>query len=509
MELIFKIAWRNIKRHRGKSLIIGVILFLGALLMTIGNGVISGMNVGLENNIVNGFMGDIVIISGREKSDNMLFKMYGESISTIPEYKGIKAVLSNEKYIDSFLPVGKNAVMVLNEDEGDPGFLFILGVDFKEYKKMFKNNMHPVEGRLFNDDEAGILIPDFSRKEIYTNMNIWMIPENCGLDEKNLSDEAKPYKNELSLKSSLVLMGLKDDSSSSDMRLGVKGIIKYGALNTFWGHFSIVDIESFRNCMGYFSASDVTAVIPEKNQKILDADNSNLDAMFGKDSFIVTDTGSSNIGSINFRKKDLTTKTGIDLETGAYNCIFVKLKDSSTMNDSVDALNVQFKKAGIDVRAVTWKKASGFIGNMATIIKGALFIFVLMLFFVAIIIIVNTLTMAAIERTTEIGMMRAVGARKTFIGSMFVGETAILSGIFGGLGFITGIIIIYLIPKLNITTTNDLLQLMYGGDTLKPYLSFFDMFLVIIQLSIVTFVTVLYPIKVANSITPLDAIARE
>ena len=41
MNLIIKISWRNIMRHKGKSIVIRVILFLGALLMTVGNGVIS------------------------------------------------------------------------------------------------------------------------------------------------------------------------------------------------------------------------------------------------------------------------------------------------------------------------------------------------------------------------------------------------------------------------------------------------------------------------------------
>jgi ABC-type lipoprotein release transport system permease subunit len=509
MGLILKIAWRNIKRHKGKSLIIGVILFLGALLMTLGNGVISGMNEGLESNIINGFMGDIAIISNKEKSDNILLKMYGEAINTIPNYKDIKSVLLKESYIDSFIPVGKNMALVLNEDDGDPWFMYIIGVDFKEYRKMFKDNIFAMEGHLFNDDEPGIMVPVKMREELYTRMNIWMIPENSKINEKNLSDDAKPYKNELLLKTNAVFMGSRNDSSTSDIRLGIKGIIKYKALNTFWGHFSITDIESYRNCMGYFSASELTVNISKAKQKLLASESDNLDAMFGKDSMIVGDTGSSDIGSINFKRKELSTKTGVDLESGIYNCVFVKLKDSGRLDKSVDELNAKFKQAGLDVHAATWKKATGFIGSMAVIIKGALFIFVMLLFFVAIIIIVNTLTMAAIERTTEIGMMRAVGARKSFIGGMFLGETVILSGIFGGLGFILGIIIVNIIPIFQITTSNDLLQLLYGGDTFKPFLSLFDMLLVIMQLAIVTIVTVLYPIKVANGITPLDAIARE
>ena len=73
MRLIIKIAWRNILRHKGKSIVIGIILFLGSLIMTFGNGVISGMERGLEKNIVQGFTGDIVIISDRQESDNVLF----------------------------------------------------------------------------------------------------------------------------------------------------------------------------------------------------------------------------------------------------------------------------------------------------------------------------------------------------------------------------------------------------------------------------------------------------
>ena len=75
MNLIIKIAWRNIMRHRGKSLVIGVILFVGALLMTIGNGVISGMDKGLQKNIINGFTGDIVIVSEKQESDAVFMDM--------------------------------------------------------------------------------------------------------------------------------------------------------------------------------------------------------------------------------------------------------------------------------------------------------------------------------------------------------------------------------------------------------------------------------------------------
>lgn len=506
MELILKIAWRNIMRHRGKSIIIGVILFLGSLIMTVGNGVISGMDAGLERNVVNGFMGDIVIISNKESSDNILFKIMGKSVETIPNYKEIKSFLEKQDYIEQKLPVGKNGAMVINEEEGEPGFVYLLGVDFKEYRNFFKDNITPLEGKLLGDSETGILLASKQRNELYEQMNIWFIPHDGKVEEKNLTDDAKKSLKSMIVKGDPVFMGFSENNSSSDIRLPLKGIIRYKALNTMWGHFAIMDIESFRKALGYFSAADANVIVRPDRKKLLESEN--LDSMFGSESLIISDKGNKNI-NVDFTKKSISTSEGVDLETGIYNIIFIKLKKGISMDDGVKKLNTALAGTNLGVRAVTWKQGAGPIGNMATIIKGALFFFVMMLFVVAIIIIVNTLTMATLERVTEIGMMRAVGAKKSFISSMFVGETAMLSGVFGGIGIVAGIIIVKIIPFLNITTENDMVQLLYGGDKFFPVLSFTDILLVVLQLAAVTVITVIYPAKVATAIVPLDAISRD
>ncbi len=506
MELILKIAWRNILRHKGKSIIIGVILFLGSLIMTVGNGVISGMDSGLERNIVNGFMGDIVIISNKETSDNILFKIMGKSVETITNYKDIKPLLEKQDYIDGKLPVGKNGTMVINEEEGEPGFAYLLGVDFKEYRNFFKDTITPIEGTLLGDNEQGILFASKMRDDLYNQMNIWFIPHDGKVEEKTLSDDAKENKKSLVVKGDPVFMGFSEGNSSSDIRVPIKGIIRYRALNTMWGHFAIMDIESYRRALGYFSAADSKVNITSARKKLLESEN--LDSMFGSESLIVSDSGSKAI-NVDFTKKNLSTTEGVDVESGTYNLIFVKLKKGVSLDDGVEKLNTALAGTNLGVKAVTWKKGAGPLGNMATIIKGALFFFVMMLFVVAIIIIVNTLTMATLERVTEIGMMRAVGARKSFISSMFVGETAMLSGVFGGIGIVIGVIVVKVIPILNITSDNDMVQLLYGGDKFMPVLSFTDILLVILQLAIVTVITVIYPAKVAAGIVPLDAISRD
>jgi ABC-type lipoprotein release transport system permease subunit len=518
MNLIIKIAWRNIMRHRGKSLVIGVILFVGALLMTIGNGVISGMDEGLRKNIINGFTGDIVLVSEKQESDAVFMDMMGKTVEPINNFKAVDSLLKTVDDLKDWVPIGKNGAMVLNEEGGAPGFTFLIGMDFDRYRRVFPNTMKAVEGRLFESGEHGVLIPTGARRQMFEVSNIWFVPEGCDIDTAQMFPEAKAALSGLVSKQSVVFMGMSADNTSTDIRLGIKGVVKYHALNQIWGHFGLVDIESFRTCLGYIAASEkADLVLTDDEKMLLGGEPEDLDNMFSGGAMMSTEAlagspASKPAAAVTAKSSDGGSNVGAavtDLDNGTYNLVLVLLKDHANLEEKVRALNDRFKDAGLGVRAITWKKAIGVIGSMAVLIKSALFIFVMFLFFVAIIIIVNTLSMAALERTSEIGMMRAVGARKGFISTMFVGETALLSFFFGGLGIMAGYIVVQILAFCKFTTENDMVQLLYGGDMFHPFLSGTDIFLAVMQLAIVTCIAVIYPVQVARSITPLDAIARE
>lgn len=512
MKLIIKIAWRNIMRHRGKSLVIGAILFLGAFLMTIGNGVISGMDRGLQKNIVEGFTGDIVLISDKQESDNVFFEFMGKAVEPVYDFVKVKRVLSEQDCIHSFVPVGKNMVMVLNDvEDGAPGYSSVLGVDFGRYLEVFPDNIIPIEGRLPESGEQGAVIPTGSRKAFFDQMGIWYIPQGEVLRDENLIEEAKENIAELKYSDNIAFMGFSTDNSTSDIRLSIKGIIKYRALNKIWGDFVLMDIESFRQCQGYFTSLDNSVELSDEEKQLLELGSNELEALFSDDALIEDQSEPDVIQNntedsfVQTQEKSKTT----DIDEGVYNLVLVRLKDGVNKEKSLKSIDAALVKEKLGVKAVPWKKAVGTIGSTAVIVKSALFVFVMLLFFVAIIIIVNTLSMAALERTSEIGMMRAVGARKIFIRMMFLGETGILSFVFGGGGILAGIVIVNIISALKIKSGNDVLQLLFGGDTFSPLLSMPDIGLAVLQLVFVTFIAVLYPLKVAGSITPLDAISRE
>ena len=62
---------------------------------------------------------------------------------------------------------------------------------------MFPGNLRVTEGRLLNDDEKGVLVPEFARKETYDFLSIWLIPQGGQVVDKNLTQEARENKKNL------------------------------------------------------------------------------------------------------------------------------------------------------------------------------------------------------------------------------------------------------------------------------------------------------------------------
>lgn len=510
MLLILKIAWRNIFRHKGKSIVIGVILLLGAVIMTVGNAVITGMDRGLHHHIVENFIGDLVLISGDQKNNAVVFNFMAEPVEIISDYAEIKALLTREPYIEKFLPAAFGAPLVLNEEGGEPDFNFVLGVDFAEYQKMFPGNIDLLEGRYPNPGERGMLLTDLNRELNFQYLlGYWIRPENEPLNRAHLAPEAAALGDRLTVKDRMIFMGFSEKNTTIDILAPVKGIIKFKALNKFLGFFNLIDIESFRECFGYFTAEEKGSDITKETQAILEMGETDLNRMFESDTLIEKGSHREKSYDSDSLKKETEKKGKIDVDQGAYNQIYIKLAPRVSLTDGLNRLNQAVKTANLNVRAITWKQGMGEVADLAMIMKGALFIFVMFIFFVAVIIIMNTLSMAAIERVPEIGMMRAVGARKSFISLMFLLETSLLAFAFGGAGIVLGYIAVQVLTAMNLSTTNEMLQLFYGGNSFRPYLDVADIFLALLQLFIVTVLSTLYPIFVTRRITPIDAISRE
>jgi ABC-type antimicrobial peptide transport system permease subunit len=307
-------------------------------------------------------------------------------------------------------------------------------------------------------------------------------------------------------RTSLALEGF-GEPNSTNKDLAIKGVVRFKSLNSLMNEVTFMDIESFREIFGYYTAQDVVETLPAKQKALLAA---NEDDLFSGGDIYSSGAGSASIAVTEAMIKTVSKVTHtINYDTAAYNYVSILLKPGQNLNSSVARVKQLMKDNDLPVKVLSWKTASGQVAQISDILQAILTVFVVLLFFVAIIIIMNTLSMNALERTEEFGMMRAVGAPKAFITRMFLAETFSLSFVFGGAGILIGVIITWILRPMRIGSGgNEIFELLFGGEVFQPTLGFAGLVLGIVSLGIVTVLAVIYPLFVARKITPLDAINR-
>jgi putative ABC transport system permease protein len=501
---ILTIAWRSILRHKARSFIIGIILFLGAFIMTLGDATAIGMRRGMEENVVRAFTGHIILVSDKETKDNVLFTPMAKPLKILPDYPKIKAVLEKQDFIQGFLPMTRGGVAILGGQGMD--FMLAFGCNFDDYRRVFGDPITPVEGQLLHNGDHGLLVNVEGRKNHYKAEGFWLVPDGHSVNKDNLTDEARKEGERLDVRTSLALEGFGEPNSTNKV-IPIRGVVKFKSLNTAMAEVSIMDIESFREIFGYYTARDVVTEIPAEQNALLGASE---DALFSGGDIYSTGGGGTSVADLEKKIKTQVKVTHtIDLDSAAYNYVSILLKPGNDLNRSVAKMKQIVKENDLPVKVLSWKTASGQVAQTADILQIIITVFVVLLFFVAIIIIMNTLSMNALERTEEFGMMRAVGAQKSFIMRMFLWETFSLSFIFGGAGIVLGVVATWVTRFAHLSAGgSQIYELLFGGEVFRPALGPSGIITGIFGLAVVTVLAVIYPVAVARKITPLDAINR-
>ncbi|OHD47800.1 MAG: hypothetical protein A2096_09790 [Spirochaetes bacterium GWF1_41_5] len=366
------------------------------------------------------------------------------------------------------------------------------------------SNISPVEGKLPLRGERGILLSKYMRDMYYLVNQDLYYPANTPFSAQYFPEGITNARHEdVSLKHNIVLMGYSARNSSGDVSVPVRAVFRWTRLDNFWREVSVMDIASYREMMNYRIGGDI--VISRQESRLLEINTDNPEAMFAEK------IETAGITAQKVSKPEFSRAAGKDdFDNNAWELIAVKLKDHNQKKRAVTIreLNNIFTEKNIDAKAVTWET---FAGAMAGFIKGirtGLFVFVSLIFIVAIIIIMNTLAMSTLERSAELGMMRAVGARRKFIGFMLLGETFTLSAIFGGLGIICGGLMSAIFSYLKLPVKNEMMQIITGNAWYAPEFTAADALTGIILLILVTVLSVIYPLRISFRISPLDAVER-
>lgn len=485
MNTILKIAVRNLTQHKVKSLIVGALISLGITLTFIGNSLFESAAEGVKRGYQQNFTGDVMVQATSDKkfslfgSEEISFGPDSDPTPVVQKYDEVLAQVRALPQLDKFT-TQVAGLAIINLEEKGQAFNLLFGVEPDSYFSTFQS-IKLLEGRLLKNGETGIM-----------------------MSRKRLDTIAKDNKAVLKLGDSILL------NSFSSRGLKIRsvpliGIYEYVVPTQALEIVSFIDVQTLRalNAMTVGTKDEVK--VDAATQGVLDASADD----FFSESTVSQAAPPAKVDLNNLLGDKTVRNTMQTIDAGSWHNILIRLKAGSDTGAVISALNATFAAQKLPAKAVNWKEAAGATAALTDVAQIIFNIVIVILAIVAVIIIINTLVISVMERTAEIGTMRALGAQKPFIRQLFVAETMLLAGFFGLVGIVLGSVAVLVINALGLKIDNDFLQVLFGSANLKPNLSLNQMALSVGYTLFIGLVSWIYPVSIALKVSPLKAISTE
>ncbi|GAB1433085.1 FtsX-like permease family protein [Spirochaetota bacterium] len=498
MPVTLRMALRNLFQHKAKSLIVGILLALGMLIIVLGTAFLDASKRGIESSFTRNYTGD-VIITGVGNGPVSLFGVQSvgsmEQTPIVPDYEKIMAHVKGLPETSMAAGSASGYGMIINDSDDEESLedmdedsrmstiLMLFGVDAPDYWKLF-DNIKLASGDYLKPGQKGIM-----------------------LASDRLDKIGKALKRNLKIGDEVLIQGF----GSTGMRLRsvpIVGSFIRASESAGPEQLSYIDIDTLRILSGMTVGAAEAIELSDKETFMLEL--SDLDSLFGSDfdAFESADTTAKAISEADFDSLlgDTSRREELNLsDSGAWHSILVRLDRPEKTAATILALNQWFAKEGIDANAGDWQKAAGPYSKSVDLLRIIFTIAIIILAVVSIIIIMNTLVVSIIERTSEIGTMRALGGNKFFIRKLFVAETISLAFIFGIIGIILSFIASGVINAMGIEASNEFLQILFGGKMLRTSIDPLSLLWSLLLIILVGVVSSFYPVSVALRIQPVQA----
>lgn len=502
MPVLLRIALRNLREHKSKTFIIGTIIAVGVIVLVVGNSLMDTASEGIRRGFIDNYTGDIMI-SGITEGEVSLFGVQSpggiEDTPRLPHYDEIVAYLESREDIKGITSQITGFSRLSVEDRPGATITILFGINTATYRSMF-DNLTFIEGRDLISGEEGVTISAERLKE---------------LEERISSETKKETGEEITVDLGVgdyVLLTSFGNAGIKIREVPIIGIFELNHASEGLGIdlISFVDIQTARALNGLTIGYQGEFDLESRETELLEADS--VEDLFFEE-FAIEETD----GEIAFDVETLDSILGdtsardaaLELDTGSWHYLLLTVENPRRVDRIVKELDSWFESNGILAQAGNWEMAAGPFAKTADVIRTVFNVAIIIVGVVALIIMMNTMMIGVIERTSEIGTMRALGARKSFVWRMFFIETLTITMLFGLAGIILAIGIIGVINLLNIPATNVFLRILFAGDVLKPGISPRSILTAVAVAAAVGIAAHIYPVNVALKIPPVRAIQTE
>jgi putative ABC transport system permease protein len=491
MGVLIRIALRNLKEHVSKSVIIGSLIALGVLIIILGNSLLDSTERGVHSMFIDNYTGD-VFISGIPKTPGVPVSLFGvqsqgmdnEVTPLIPDADKVLAHLRADARVKSATGQLVGVVMMSFEGNDNKAVAILFGVDPSTYPTLFKDT-YVAEGRYLTPGEEGLVVS-----------RAWM------------NNAAKAFKTPVKVGDTITVNGF-GQAGFKIRELKIVGVVDSRADTEGMEMIAWANADTVR----ILSGVDVTAedIVLTKDQTAL------LDAKSEEDIFGESET---TIDAAAARRVERATKPAAAepaaaaippsaASEGSWHFLLARLEDSRQAEAFIAETNAWLATEGIAAKAGGWREAAGPFVQSIDAVRTVFSVAILIVSIVSIIIIMNTLMISVIERTGEIGTMRALGAQKPFVWLMFLVETLTITIVFGVVGIVLASAAMGVVNLFRIPAGSYFTQILFGGKVLRLAINPRSFLTTLLMVAGVGLVSHLYPVVIALKIPPVRAMQNE
>ena len=484
--ILFKIAFRNMREHRAKTLIVGALVTLGAFVLVAGNSFMDSVRAGQRRTFSENFTGDLIVRARSDKAYSLTLSPNRGAAPTLDGFPDIQARVAAREGVAESLPL-VNGFATLAVGETTVGFTMLWGVEYERYRSMFPDSVELVEGAWPEEPGATVLISEATRRQA--------------------EEEAKRA---LRVGEKLLLSSM-GEGGAKIREVTLAAVFRYRQGNELLDRISLTDPGTLRALNGMTLVRRETPASPVTGESVITAETVDEDALFGSlDLGSVEGAGTAPI-AVNY--ENLLGDTSVRdryaaTDSDAWNFLLVRLADGRDASRDSAALSLDLGAPESGFVVSDWRWGAGVQAELSYYLQLAFNIIVFIVVVVAVIIIMNTLVISITERIPEIGTMRALGAGKNFVRLMIVSETLMVSFAFGILGMTAGCLAVWALGRAGISSSNEMLQALFGGTVFRPSVSLAAVGNALAVVLAVGIVSCLYPIYIALKITPVRAMQR-
>ncbi len=486
MKIVLLIAWRNLKEHRSKTFIIGILVALGIAVLVIGNSLMETAAMGIERSYVGNYTGHLMI-SGRHQGRLTMFgfqdlSALDQPIPLIPRFDEVLAFVQSLPYVEAISPqAAGNAVVSVDDDARTMALVF--GVDPQAYRQAFPDNVQLLGGRFFDPGEEGILLSELTAERLGRRLG-----------------------RDIEVGDRILLTGISVRGGLRLREVPVHGIFRFRQSNPQLDSVSLLDIHTTRALAGMSVSRVDVAELTAEEQRILGSLDE--EALFGSVDDLLVEVEVQDTPASTGQFLDILGPGDIAdpwEDSAAWHFLLLRLSDERYLAQAQQELNRFFADQEIQAQVGDWLQAAGAIAQLSFGVRWVFNLIVVVIAVVAVIIIMNTLVISVTERMAEIGTMRAIGAQKPFVRSMILAETFLITGIFGLIGLGVAVGILQILYFTGVEAPNMFFEVLFGGPVLYPVLSLSSVLLAFAVILVMAILASLYPASIVMRTSPVQA----